>query len=139
MSKKISLNRVLLFFSFLVSFLGLLFSIFYKFSSASSLISSEMTRDTTLLVVSTVSILMYSFLIFRKKEILLPESKWVKVLLFSFPVLVLLSSFFSGSVFTSLFGKYVYLQSGITYLAIFALVLIVASYAKNFKIGRAHV
>lgn len=133
MSKKISLNRVLLFFGFLVSFLGLLFSVFYKFSFATSLISSEMTRNTTLLVVSTAAVLLYSLLIFRKKEILLPESKWVKVLLFSFPVLILLSSFFSGSVFASLFGKYVYLQSGITYLAIFALILIVASYAKHFK------
>lgn len=133
MTKKISWNSVLLFLSFLLSFLGLIFSIFYKFSSATSLISSEMVRNTTLLIITTLAVALYSILIFKKKEILLPENKVAKTLLFAFPILILLISFLTADFFDSFFGKYVYLQSGLTYFALFSLVLIVASYTKHFK------
>lgn len=133
MTKKISWNRVLLFLSFLLSFLGLIFSIFYKFSSSTSLISPEMVRNTTLLIITTLAVALYSILIFKKKEILLPENKIAKILLFVFPILILLISFLTADFFDSFFGKYVYLQSGLTYFALFCLVLIVASYTKHFK------
>lgn len=133
MTKKISWNRVLLFLSFLLSFLGLIFSIFYKFSPSTSLISPEMVRNTTLLIITTLAVALYSILIFKKKEILLPENKIAKILLFVFPILILLLSFLTADFFDSFFGKYVYLQSGLTYFALFCLVLIVASYTKHFK------
>lgn len=133
MTKKISWNRVLLFLSFLLSFLGLIFSIFYKFSPSTSLISPEMVRNTTLLIITTLAVALYSILIFKKKEILLPENKIAKILLFVFPILILLISFLTADFFDSFFGKYVYLQSGLTYFALFCLVLIVASYTKHFK------
>lgn len=101
MTKKISWNSVLLFLSFLLSFLGLIFSIFYKFSSATSLISSEMVRNTTLLIITTLAVALYSILIFKKKEILLPENKVAKTLLFAFPILILLISFLTADFFDS--------------------------------------
>ncbi|HPX52275.1 MAG TPA: tetratricopeptide repeat protein [Candidatus Paceibacterota bacterium] len=92
-----------------------------------------MVRNTTLLIITTLAVALYSILIFKKKEILLPENKIAKILLFVFPILILLISFLTADFFDSFFGKYVYLQSGLTYFALFCLVLIVASYTKHFK------
>lgn len=92
-----------------------------------------MVRNTTLLIITTLAVALYSILIFKKKEILLPENKIAKILLFVFPILILLLSFLTADFFDSFFGKYVYLQSGLTYFALFCLVLIVASYTKHFK------
>lgn len=133
MTKKISLNKFLLLSAFLSSFLGLVISVFFKFSSLSAAISTEMTRNTIILIVTLLAVILYTLLLLKKKEILLPKGKLTKSLLFLFPFLVLLSSFFSGEVFFSLFGKHVYIQSGLTYLAIFCLVFITASYVKYFK------
>ncbi|MEA4910662.1 hypothetical protein SDC9_07853 [bioreactor metagenome] len=133
MLKKLSLNKTLMFSGFLISFLGLIFTIFYKFSTPASFVSVELTKNTILLFVTGIAFILYSLLLFRKKEVPLPESKLVRSLMAAFPILILLSTIFSGGFFDSFFGKYVYLNSGLTYIALFCLVLIIASYAKHFK------
>lgn len=133
MAKKISINKFLKFFSFLFAFVSLAFFTFYKIPFLSSFISNEINKNIVLLSLSTLAILFYLIVVIRKKESILPENKIAKVMLFVFPVLVLLSVAFSGNFMNSLFAKYIFLQSGVTLLAIFFSAFIVSSYFKAYE------
>ncbi|MFO0743591.1 MAG: tetratricopeptide repeat protein [Candidatus Paceibacterota bacterium] len=68
-----------------------------------------------------------------KKQISLPENKYVKWLFIATPVAILLSSLFSGSLSVSFFGKYISIQNAASFLSIAFLVYILSAYLKKFK------
>jgi len=67
------------------------------------------------------------------KKGIIPENKYTRFALLLLPILIIISSLFSGSFSNSFFGKYITLQSGVTFIAIIASAYIVFSYLRNFK------
>lgn len=133
MSLKFFSNKFLIFFSFLFSFLALAFFSSYKIPALSNYISLDANKNLVLLLLSTIALILYVVFAVSKKEIYLPDNKLVRLIFLLFPVVVLLSSLFSGNFVNSLFGKYVFLQSGASYIAIFFLTYIISSYFKIAK------
>lgn len=126
-------NKFLILFSFLSAFIGLSFFSSYKFPFLTNYVSIDANKNLFLLALSVLAILFYIVFIVQKKEVYMPENKMVRIFFIVFPIIILLSSLFSGNFSNSLFGKYVFLQSGASYIAIFLLTYIISSYFKVAK------
>ncbi len=130
---KKSLNKFSFFISFILAFIGLSFFSSFKLPFISTYVSNDANKNIILLSISLIAVLFYLIFISIKKEVLLPEKNIAKIFLLAFPILVFLSTLFSSNFLNSFYGKYTYIQSGITYIAIFCLSFIIASFLKSSR------
>ncbi|MEN9338412.1 MAG: hypothetical protein RI945_137, partial [Candidatus Parcubacteria bacterium] len=133
MSLKISSHRVFIFVSFLLALFGLTFFSSIKIPYLSSILTPDLSKSLILVLISALSLLFYLIYMFFKREILVPENKLARILFLAFPILILVSSFFSKNISDSLFGKYVYLQSALSLICIVFLTYLLSSYSKISK------
>ncbi len=133
MSYKIASSNFFYFTSFLSALFGLFFFFFYKIPYLTNYISLDINKNLILLSFTSLSLTFYLISNIMSKHILLPENKWVRIIFSLFYAIIIISTLFSGDIFNSFFGKYVYLQSGITYFSIISLVYVLASNIKKHK------
>lgn len=126
-------NKFLSFLSFLLALIGLTFFFFYKLPFLSSSFSLDVNKSLILLSITTLSLFFYIIDSLINKNILVPEHRSIKFLFLLFPILIIISTLFSNNILTSFFGKYVYLQSGISYISIIILTFILSSRIKVYK------
>ena len=126
-------NKFLSFLSFLLALIGLTFFFFYKLPFLSSSFSLDVNKSLILLSITTLSLFFYIIYSLINKNILVPEHRSIKFLFLLFPILIIISTLFSNNILTSFFGKYVYLQSGISYISIIILTFILSSRIKVYK------
>lgn len=133
MSLKISSHKIFVFISFLLALFGLSFFFSVKIPFLSTLLTADLSKALVLVFVTLLSLIFYILFLFFKKEILIPENKLVRIMFLGFPALVILSSIFSGNLGDNLFGKYLFMQSGIAFLSIIFLTYLLSSYSKISK------
>lgn len=126
-------KNFLWFFSFLSAFLGLVFFFSYKAPIYSKFITQDASKEIVLLGLTSLALLLYIIYVFVNKKFNTFDNKQVKFLFIIFPITLLISALFSHEFTYAFLGKYTFLQSAITYIAITILVYIVAVFLKQVK------
>ncbi len=133
MISKIFNKNIFSLLSFLSAFLGLTLFFIYRSFPGYSNVSQDLGKDMILLFLTIFSLLFFLISNLKRKSVIISDNKNVRLLFILLPIFVLLSCLFSGEFSNSFFGKYTFLQSGLTYLSIIILVYIVSLSLKKYK------
>lgn len=125
--------RILLFVSFVISLFSLSYFSFFKTTFVLNYLSPEAEKNFILLILSFFAFLLFFIYLILKKQITIPQNKYIGWLFLLIPITIILSTLFSNDINNSLFGKYISIQNAVSLLSVVFLVYLVSSNIKKFK------
>ncbi len=125
--------RILLFVPFIISLFTLSYFSFFKTTFVLNYLSAEAEKNFILLILSFLAFLIFFVYLITKKQITIPQNKYIGWLFLLIPTIIILSTLFSPNINNSLFGKYISIQNTVSLLSVIFLVYLVSSNIKKFK------
>lgn len=107
--------------SFLSAFLGLALFFVYKSFTFSPYVINDLSKNVVLLSLTILSLLFYVLSLIKNKNVNVINNKYVRILFILLSIVIILSSLFSGEFKNAFLGKYIFSQSGLTYISIIIL------------------
>ena len=125
--------RTFLFISFLLSLVSLSYFSFFKIPFILNYLPADSEKNFIFSILILLSIISFFVYLTLKKQISLPENKYVRWLFLATPSTILLSSLFSSSLSISFFGKYISIQNAIALISVIFVIYIISAYLKKFR------
>ncbi|MEI6352587.1 MAG: tetratricopeptide repeat protein [Candidatus Nomurabacteria bacterium] len=126
-------SRIFLLVSFVLSLFSLSYFSFFRIPFVFKYLSVDSEKNFIFLILALIAAISFTIYLITKKQIVLPENKYVKWLFLIIPGIIIISSIFSGNLSNAFFGKNISIQNTTSLLAIVFLAYIVAAYLKKFK------
>lgn len=125
--------RIFLLISFILGLISFSYFSFFKIPFILKYLSADAEKSFIFLILILLASISFFVYLVLKKQVSLPENKYVRWLFLAIPSTIVLSSLLSSSLSISFFGKYISIQNAIAFISILFVVYIIAAYLKKFR------